>query len=102
MVMFQVERYLPQPGVAGLAELVARATDASGQMTADGVAVRYVRCTFSEEDEMCFCLFEGPSSSAIQETNRRAGLTYERITTVVDIPATPAVARHTTGHKGTP
>ena len=94
MPLFQVERYLAGSGTAALQEIVARATKASEEMTAEGVPVRYVRCTLAPEDEMCFCLFDGPSIGAIEETNRRASLSYERITAVVDIEA-----RHPTGGK---
>jgi hypothetical protein len=56
-------------------------------MTEEGTAVRYLESTFSMEDEMGFCLFEGPSSEAIREANARAQIPYEHLAEVIHLSA---------------
>jgi Nickel responsive protein SCO4226-like len=36
-------------------------------------------------DEACFCRFEGPSSDAVAEANRQAGLPFDRIVAAVTV-----------------
>ena len=79
MSKFLVERYLPglTPEQLGAAASAAKATTTS--MTSEGTPVRYLRSTFIPGEDKCYCLFEGASSEAVAEVQRRAGLPYEKI-----------------------
>ena len=47
--------------------------------------VRYLGSTIVLRDEACFCRFEGPSSDAVAEVNRQAGLPFDRIVAAVTV-----------------
>jgi hypothetical protein len=47
--------------------------------------VRYLGSTIVLRDEVCFCRFEGPSSDAVAEVNRQAGVPFDRIVTAVTV-----------------
>lgn len=44
-----------------------------------GSALAYLGSILFPDDELVLCLFDGPSSAAVQETNERAGIPCERI-----------------------
>ena len=50
-----------------------------------GAEVRYLGSTIVLRDEACFCQFEGPSSDAVAEVNRQAGLPFDRIVAAVTV-----------------
>ena len=53
--------------------------------TERGTEVRYLGSTIVLRDEACFCRFEGPSSDAVAEVNRQAGLPFDRIVPAVTV-----------------
>jgi hypothetical protein len=76
---YLVESYTPLGKQPELPGLVARAQAASAHMRQSGVAVRYIRPILVPEDEVCFHLFEAQSIAAVEETTRRAEISFERI-----------------------
>jgi uncharacterized protein DUF4242 len=76
---YLVERFLPGDPETELAAVGDRAGGFAEEMRSEGVPVRYFGSTMVPEDQICFCLFEGPSAEAVREVNMRAGLTFERI-----------------------
>jgi len=79
LAQFLVERFLPGEPEAQLALIASRAGASAEMMLSEGVPVRYLGSTLIPQDQICFCLFEGPSVEAVEEVNRRAGLTFERV-----------------------
>ena len=47
--------------------------------------MRYLGSTIVLRDEACYCRFEGPSSDAVAEVNRQAGLPFDRIVAAVTV-----------------
>ena len=66
-----------------LEEIEARLRTAAAELSDSGTPVRYVRSILVPEDETCFHLLDGPSSEAVAETARRAGISTPRITEAV-------------------
>jgi hypothetical protein len=81
MAEFLVESYVSR---AGAEAEVARAAARMRATASDGGAVRYLRSIFVPEDETCFYVFESPSSRAVEDLCRRAALTFDRVTEVVE------------------
>jgi hypothetical protein len=75
MPMYLVERYVPEVGDGAL--------DAVADRGVAGADVRWIQTILVPGDEMCLCLFEGPSLERVAEANERAGVSYERITEAV-------------------
>lgn len=95
MPRFLVERFLSGNPEAKLSVVADLASAAAAAMREEGTPIWYLGSTLVPEDELCYCLFEGPSAEAVAETNRRAGLTYERILEAlwVQEPINPATPR---------
>ena len=74
-----VERHLPDFPPDQLPAAAAAAKQKAAELTGEGEQVSYVRSTYVPEGEKCYCLFEGESSEAVAEVQRRAGLPYEKI-----------------------
>jgi hypothetical protein len=87
MATFMIERYLPgtRAGRGAAAELLAR--QVAMHLSAEGGTVRHLRSLFALQDEQCFVLFQAASAHTLAETIERAGITYERITEVIDLTA---------------
>jgi hypothetical protein len=81
---FLIESY-SSADPADLSDAVARAQRA-GQV-AGGVS--YVRTTHLPSDETCLHLFHAPSSAALGEAARQAGLGHLRIVEAVETAAAP-------------
>jgi hypothetical protein len=77
--VYVVERYLPGLCRADLLRGLSRLEPAIEELRGEGSEVRYLGSTIVLEDEACFCQFEGPSEAAVDEANRRAGLSFDRI-----------------------
>ena len=83
---FLVERFLPGAPEAQLAAVEALATALSPRTGADDSHdVRYLGSTLIPSDQVCFCLFEGPSSDEVKAVNVRAGLAFERVVEAVSV-----------------
>ena len=82
-----VRSYLAEcfwPGVthAQLEELDARAI----QIIASNTAVRYLGSMLTQEDEVVFCFFEGPSADAVEQAARRAEIPFARVIESTELP----------------
>lgn len=82
---FLIEVYAPD-GPSGFADAVERVRAAAGAMTGEGVPVRYRRALLVCGDDASLHVIEAPSREAVIETTRRAGLEFERIVEVLDLP----------------
>jgi hypothetical protein len=89
---FLVERYLPSSAKASLAASVARVQQACATSGRDGTEVRYLHSTYLPAEELCFCVFQGPSLAAVQSVNDAAHFALDRITDAVAMypPSTPS------------
>src|SRR5262245_42388139 len=83
-MVYVVERYLPGLSRSDLLRGLLRLEQES-ERTALGEEVRYLDSTIVLRDEACFCRFEGPSSDAVAEANRQAGLPFDRIVPAVTV-----------------
>ena len=83
-MVYVVERYLPGLSRSDLLRGLLRLEQAS-ERTECGTDVRYLGSTIVLRDEACFCRFEGPSSDAVAEVNRQAGLSFDRIVAAVTV-----------------
>ena len=79
MKQYMVERHLPNFPPAQLPAAAKAAKDSAAALSTEGPQVKYVRSTYVAEGEKCFCLFEGESSEAVAEVQRRAKLPYLKI-----------------------
>ena len=79
MQQYMVERHLAGFPPDQLPAAAAAAKQKSAELSSEGQDVSYVRSTYLPEGEKCYCLFEGASSEAVAEVQRRAGLLYEKI-----------------------
>ncbi len=79
MPEYMVERHLPDFPPDQLPAAAAAAKQKAAELSGEGEQVTYVRSTYVPAGEKCYCLFEGPTSEAVAEVQRRAGLPYEKI-----------------------
>jgi hypothetical protein len=77
-MVYVVERYLPGLSRTDLLRGLLRLEQAKEEAER-GSEVRYLDSTIVLRDEACFCRYEGPSSDAVAEVNRQAGLPFDRI-----------------------
>ncbi|HTS91907.1 MAG TPA: DUF4242 domain-containing protein [Stellaceae bacterium] len=85
MPKYMVERRLPGFKAEQLPAAAALAKKATGEMSKEGVPIRYLGSTFVPGEERCLCMFEGPSAEAVRQANVRAGLPLERIVEATNI-----------------
>jgi len=83
-MVYVVERYLPGLHRTELLRGLLRLEQESGE-TKRGAEVRYLGSTIVLRDEACFCRFEAPSSDAVAEVNRQAGVPFNRIVAAVTV-----------------
>jgi uncharacterized protein DUF4242 len=83
-MVYVVERYLPGLHRSDLLSGLSRLEPLRGKAGCPA-EVRYLGSTIVLRDEACFCQFEGPSSDAVAEVNRRAGLPFDRIIPAVTV-----------------
>ena len=83
-MVYVVERYLPGLSRSELLRGLLRLEQVS-EVAERGAEVRYLDSTIVLRDEACFCRFEGPSSDAVAEVNRQAGLPFDRIVAAVTV-----------------
>jgi hypothetical protein len=81
MSSYLLEAYTPASAL--LEEVEARLRSAAAELSESGTPVRYVRSIFVPGDETCFHLLDGPSSEAVAETAKRAGISTSHITKAV-------------------
>jgi Protein of unknown function (DUF4242) len=83
-MVYVVERYLPGLHRSDLLSGLSR-LEPLREGAGCGAEVRYLGSTIVLRDEACFCQFEGPSSDAVAEVNRQAGLPFDRIVPAVSV-----------------
>lgn len=85
---FLVERYIPQLQTADVELLAGRLAAASAQLRAEGRDIHWLRSLALPDDETCLCIFTAHTPTDVEEANRRAGATYERIIETVALENT--------------
>jgi hypothetical protein len=85
MTTYMVERYLPGVSAQEVLAAAGRAKETTDRMSAEGVAIRYLRSTYVPSEESCFCLFEGPSVELVKSANERAQIPFDRILEAVHV-----------------
>jgi hypothetical protein len=80
---YLVELYVSRFRSGELTLAAERVREAAEGLTRTGTAVHFLRTIFVPEDETCFHVLDGPSSEAVAETARRAGISTPRITRAV-------------------
>src|SRR6476619_852637 len=83
-MVYVVERYLPGLHRSELLRGLLRLEQTS-ERAARAPEVRYLGSIIVLRDEACFCRFEGPSSAAVAEVNRQAGVPFDRIVPAVTV-----------------
>lgn len=86
---FLVERYVPDAGLAQLAEITDAAKQAAHAAPAGAGVVRYLAATLVPADELCHCLFEGPSIEAVRLMTEAGQFPNERIVAAWHVTADP-------------
>ncbi len=85
MATYVVERHLPRFTSEQLAAAAARAKSTTADMTREGTPIRYLRSIFIPGEDKCFCVFDGPSASSVEEANNRAEIPFERVVEALQI-----------------
>jgi hypothetical protein len=80
---YVVESYLARPRAESLRETTRILRLTAEELSRAGSQVRYERCHFLAEDELCLHFFEAESAEAVAEALERAGLSCERIVETV-------------------
>jgi hypothetical protein len=83
---YMVEQYLPGISARERDEASARLAAAADELSAQGVALRYVGSTFVPEEDSCFSRFEASSREVVQSVCERARLPVARIHAVHSVP----------------
>jgi hypothetical protein len=78
MPTFIVERYVPRPAVSSLRDEGPRVCAAFGELDQEG-DLRFLHSVYVPEDEVCFLLFEAPSTQAVAEAYLGAEVPFDRI-----------------------
>lgn len=86
-MVYVVERYLPGVSSSELERRLDELNDATRAMRGEGTPVRYLGSTIVEDDDACFCQFEGPSQEMVAEVNRRAGVAFDRVVPAIAVSA---------------
>jgi hypothetical protein len=79
-------RFLVESYVARSSRAFADACALARRTAEVGEAIRYVDTTYLPGDETVLHLFDAPSTRALDEAGRRAGLEFERIVRAVSDP----------------
>lgn len=85
MSVYMVERSLKGISMEDLAAAQKAAIAKGEEMTSGGVAVSYIRTTFSPDDGRCMCLFEAGSEADVKSLNDQAGIPYDRVVAALDL-----------------
>lgn len=93
---FLVERYLPATAAGSLAPSVARVARICADQDAAAGAVRYVQSIYLPDEDICFCVFQAPSSDAVRAVNDAGHFGLDRVARAVLMitEPTPADATH--------
>lgn len=80
---YLVEHYRPGLTVQALKEWAVRVRHAALAMRREGKPVRYLRSAIVPADESLLCVLEASSEELVRETYARAGLPFERLSSVI-------------------
>ena len=79
MPSFLVETYLARGDAGGRVARERQARSAAEELTRQGTRVRFDRAIHVPEDEICFFVFDAPSSVEAMLLAERAGLDHIRV-----------------------
>ena len=79
MPSFLIETYLARGDAGGRAARERRARSVAAELTRHGTRVRFDRTIHLPEDEICFFVFDAPSSLEAVLLAERAGLDHWRV-----------------------
>lgn len=80
---YLVEHYRPGVDVGALKRWAARVREAAAEMEREGKPVRYRRSAIVPADESLLCVLEAASEALVRETYERAGIPFERLSTLI-------------------
>ncbi|HTW09534.1 MAG TPA: nickel-binding protein [Acidimicrobiales bacterium] len=90
---FLVEHYWPDVTPDTFRAIAKRVRAAVDDMARSGASLRLLNSTFIPEDESAFCVFASSGQDLVEEAYQRAGVSFERILSVLEIetrePAEP-------------
>jgi len=86
MPSYLVETFLPRGTVGGRPASVRRARSAAEALTQKGTSVRFERAIHVPEDEICFFIFDAPSSRDAALAAQVAALDPIRVVEAVSSP----------------
>ena len=82
LAYYTLELSRPVGGWGQLPQLTRHARQASEQMRAEGIPVRFLRSIFVPEGDACFYLYLAISAGAVQEAAERAAVAFNGINAV--------------------
>jgi Protein of unknown function (DUF4242) len=80
---YLVEHYRPGLTVEAFTEWVVQLRETAVVMDREGKAVRYVRSAIVPKDESLLCVLEAATEELVRELYARAGIPFERLSTVI-------------------
>jgi Protein of unknown function (DUF4242) len=80
---YLVEHYRPGVEVDVFKQWAARVRDTAAAMEGEGKPVRYVRAAIVPADESLLCVLEAADEELVRATYARAGIPFERLSTVI-------------------
>ena len=80
---YLVEHYRPGLTVDTFKQWATQIRATAAAMEREGKSVRYVRSAIVPGDESLLCVVEAASEELVRETYARAGLPFERLSTVI-------------------
>ena len=80
---YLVEQYRPGLTVDTFKQWATKIRATAAAMEREGKSVRYVRSAIVPGDESLLCVVEAATEELVRETYARAGLPFERLSTVI-------------------
>jgi hypothetical protein len=80
---YLVEHYRPGLTVDELRQWAELGRDSASRMQREGRPVRYLRSAIVPADESLLCLLEAASEELVRETYARAGIPFERVSSII-------------------
>jgi hypothetical protein len=87
---YVVELYWPDVTTEQVSELLVRADRAARRMSDGDTQVRYLGCTLTIGDEVCFVRFEAASADAVGRVCEDAGILPGRLWEAVELTGGPS------------
>jgi hypothetical protein len=82
---FLVEHYWPDATPGTFRAIAERVRTAVDDIAGSGAPLRLLHSTFVPEDGSAFCVFASSEQDLVEEAYRRAGVSFERILSVLEI-----------------